>query len=470
MYRSFFGLNDLPFRSTPDLKYFFDAGSRGDVVNAIHYALERGDGIVKIVGEVGVGKTTILRKLAFDLPAKYRVIYINSPNLQPQDILLFICHEFGIEIDHSLPKFTAISKLRDFFIENHALGRQCVIMIDEAQAIPIVTLEEIRLLLNLETEDHKLVQVLLFGQPELDVILQREEIRQFKSRVSHAIYLTPLNFEDVFSYLNFRMSKAGYQGAQLFNKSIAKKIAKASKGIVREIHHLADAALMRAYADNSQQVKLKHISSVQPAVWRSYAISGAFLFLVVSLVGLYLFPYSVNKVEILPAFQVSSLKDRERILIVETIEEDKKNTLTDVSHFIEDRNKQDFSYKTPETRSDEPLHFNSHADLLLKTKQSILSNESHRYSVQIIVSSISDFNRVMTEIAPFLDVEHLFWLIDGGRFILYYGVFSQLEHARALIQVLPPSFLTGNPFIVNRSQLLFRIDQLLDQDAAVSGI
>lgn len=446
MYLSFFGINDLPFRSTPDLRYFFNSGSRGDIVQAIQFALDRGDGIVKIVGEVGVGKTTILRKLAYELPSIYRVIYINSPNLLPQDILLFMCHEFGIDVDYSLPKFNAISRLRDFFIENHAMGRKCVIMIDEAQAIPMVTLEEIRLLLNLETDNHKLVQILLFGQPELDANLQKPEIRQFKSRISHSIYLLPLSPKEVESYLNFRMRVAGYVGKDLFSPRIAKKIAKKTGGIIREIHHFADSVLLAAYADNSRIIKTKHLKSDnENFAFQRYGYAG-FGMVSVSLVLMgYLFFTQTSISQILTSYYPSSNAG----FYVESS--------FDGAHIADSKSGAESNVSDGSNK--EWVANSNFSAYQIRTK--ILNDTQFVFGVQIIVVPHEGFERVVDELAQYLDRDKLFWLAESNHVIVYYGGLATFGEADSVMGVLPEQFLVGKPFVLNRDQIITRIDRLI---------
>lgn len=263
MYRTHFGLKDLPFRSTPDLDYFYKDADREQIVNALFYALERGDGIVKVVGEVGSGKTTLLRVLSKQLPDNYSIVYINTPNLSAHDILFFICVEFGLDVERDEQKYFLTKKLQDFLLNEHAQNRKPLVLIDEAQAMPIETLEEIRLLTNLETEQDKLLQIVLFGQPELDANLNQPQIRQFLSRIAHSISLEPLSPEDVYSYLNFRMRKAGYQGRDVFDLSVSKLIHRLAHGLPRNIHVLADKALLTAYSDNQKLIKPYHVDEAQ---------------------------------------------------------------------------------------------------------------------------------------------------------------------------------------------------------------
>ncbi len=259
MYRKYFGLTNLPFKTTPDVSVFYKHGSRQEILDALLYTISRGDGIVKVTGEVGCGKTMLLRLLATSLPPNFSIVYINSPNLSAKDMILYICAELHLVVDSSMLKFTLLNTLKTELVRLHSEGRQVVMLIDEAQSMTLDVLEEIRLLSNLETSDDKLIQIVLFGQPELDVALQNESIRQLKSRISFNIYIPPLTPEEVKTYLNYRMRKSSYEGLDLFDAAISKKIHKMSSGLPRTINIIADKLLMSAYGSGDSLITKKHI-------------------------------------------------------------------------------------------------------------------------------------------------------------------------------------------------------------------
>ncbi|QCU90694.1 ExeA family protein [Thiomicrorhabdus sediminis] len=259
MYRPYFGLNDLPFKTTPDLQMFYKHGTRQEILDALLYTIERGDGIIKVTGEVGSGKTMLLRLLASKLDDTYELVYINSPNLSSKDLLLYICSELHIQIDSSAPKFDIVNALKQRLLELHAQNKKVVMLVDEAQSMSLETLEEIRLLSNIETADDKLLQIVLFGQPELDKAIEHPNIRQLKSRITYSIYVRPFNYQEVKAYLNYRLRKVGYQGLDLFDNRVAKKICRLSDGLPRSINVLADKALMAAFSTDAKTIHPKHI-------------------------------------------------------------------------------------------------------------------------------------------------------------------------------------------------------------------
>jgi type II secretory pathway predicted ATPase ExeA len=259
MYRKYFGLNKLPFKTTPDISVFYKHGSRQEILEALVYTVTRGDGIVKVTGEVGCGKTMLLRLLAHSLPSNFSIVYINSPNLSAKDMILYICSELEINVDSSMLKFTLLATLKNELVRLHSLGKHVVMLIDEAQSMTIDVLEEIRLLSNLETDDDKLIQIVLFGQPELDVALQDENIRQLKSRISFSIYIPPLTADEVKTYLNYRVRKCSYQGLDLFDGKVSKQVHRLSCGLPRTINIIADKLLMSAYGCGDSQITKKHI-------------------------------------------------------------------------------------------------------------------------------------------------------------------------------------------------------------------
>ncbi len=259
MYRKYFGLNNLPFKTTPDISVFYKHGSRQEILEALVYTVTRGDGIVKVTGEVGCGKTMLLRLLAHSLPKSFSIVYINSPNLSAKDMILYICSELEINVDSSMLKFTLLTALKNELVRLHSLGKNVVMLIDEAQSMTLDVLEEIRLLSNLETDDDKLIQVVLFGQPELDVALQDAKIRQLKSRISFSIYIPPLTPDEVKTYLNYRVRKCSYQGLDLFDGKVSKQVHRLSLGLPRTINIIADKLLMSAYGCGDSEITKKHI-------------------------------------------------------------------------------------------------------------------------------------------------------------------------------------------------------------------
>jgi len=261
MYYAHFGLNEPPFKITPNTEIFFTGSNRGAVLDALMYAVTSGEGIVKVVGEVGSGKTMLCRMLQAMLPDTVECIYLANPSVAPEDILHAIAFELDLKLPKNPDKLIVMQALQSYLLDRHEAGKQVVIFVEEAQGMPLATLEEIRLLSNLETKHDKLLQMVLFGQPELDANLNQTHIRQLRERITHSFYLTPLQEHEVGEYLIFRLRSSGYYGPHLFtDKSIA-KITKSAEGLIRRVNILADKALLAAYAEGVYQVTPKHVNA-----------------------------------------------------------------------------------------------------------------------------------------------------------------------------------------------------------------
>jgi len=261
MYYDYFGLEFPPYRITPDTQVFYKGGERSAILDAVVYGIRNGDAITKVVGEVGSGKTMLCRMLEEKLPARVEVIYLANPSLTPENILHAIALELGLPEANERDRLKVMKALEAYLLKRHADNYQVVLFIEEAQGMPLDTLEEIRLLSNLETRHHKLLQVVLFGQPELDVGLSAPHVRQIKERISNSFRLKPLPFKDVSEYLLFRLESAGYRGPNIYQPAAIRKITRASKGLMRRINILADKSMLAAFTENSHTVTARHVSA-----------------------------------------------------------------------------------------------------------------------------------------------------------------------------------------------------------------
>jgi MSHA biogenesis protein MshM len=259
MYYEHFGLDQAPFRITPNTDFFFSGSNRGATLEALIYAVANGAGIIKVTGEVGSGKTMLCNMLQARLPPQVETIYLAHPNVAPDEILHAIAFELQLDLKPGASRIEVMHRLHDHLLARHAQGKRVVMFIEESQSMPLATLEEIRLLSNLETRNDKLLQIVLFGQPELDENLRDPRIRQLKERIAHSFLLKPLDVAETRDYLMFRLRAAGYRGPELFSSAVIRHIARASSGLTRRINLIADKALLAAYSDNTHTITLRHV-------------------------------------------------------------------------------------------------------------------------------------------------------------------------------------------------------------------
>lgn len=253
MYLEHYGLAEPPFRITPHTEFFYQGANRGATLEALQYAILHGEGLVKVTGEVGAGKTMLCRVLMERLPEGVDTVYLANPSMSKEEILLTIADE--LKIDLKVARSTVLIRaLQEALIERYAAGRQVVVLIDEAHAMPAESLEEVRLLSNLEHGHHKLMQIVLFGQTELNDKLAPVDMRQLRERITHSFELAPLRQADVGEYLMFRLRAAGYKGPDIFDRNAISLIARESEGLTRRINILADKALIASFAAGRHQV------------------------------------------------------------------------------------------------------------------------------------------------------------------------------------------------------------------------
>ena len=254
MYQEFFGLTEAPFSITPDTSYFYSYGHYSEALNTLLIAIRAGEGFIKVTGEVGTGKTLLCRKLLNTIEDRFVTAYIPNPMLTPYGLQSAVADELGLDMSRHYGHHQLLKMITDRLLELTAQGKNIVLCIDEAQAMPIETMEALRLLTNLETEKQKLLQVILFGQPELDERLNEKNVRQLKQRITFSYQLKPIDREGVELYLTHRLGVAGYKGGNLFEMKAIGSLFKASRGIPRLINILSHKSMMSAYGQGTKYV------------------------------------------------------------------------------------------------------------------------------------------------------------------------------------------------------------------------
>lgn len=280
MYEGYFSLREAPFSITPDTDFFYPHEGAQAALNTLLVALRSGEGFLKIVGEVGCGKTLLCRQLLKTLQGECVTAYIPNPDMGPDDLLMALARELGLRVRQPHTRHNVLNALHASLLKHSLADRRVVVCIDEAQAIPLDAVESLRLLSNLETEKRKLLQLVLLGQPELDVKLALPDIRQLLQRITFSEYLGPMLPSRVPMYLEHRLSRAAigaHTDIHLFEPEAAAAIARFSRGVPRMVNVLAHKCLMLAFGENVHRVSEEHVRlaaqdtpGVAPAVapWR----------------------------------------------------------------------------------------------------------------------------------------------------------------------------------------------------------
>jgi MSHA biogenesis protein MshM len=282
MYLEHFGFREWPFSLTPDTSFFFACSNYQAALNTLLVAARSGEGFIKIVGEVGNGKTMLCRKFLATLnsdknsinaiglqdgdrsgrfASKFVTAYIPNPYLEPRSLLLAVAAELRIELSDTTDQHHMLKELTKSLLNFAREGKQILVCLDEAQAMPLESIEALRLMTNLETEKRKLLQVVLFGQPELDERLKQNSVRQLRQRISFQHQLLGLHRDEIDRYVRHRLAVAGYKGETLFNKSAVRLLHRVSGGTPRLINIIAHKALLLAYGEGRQQILPNHIRS-----------------------------------------------------------------------------------------------------------------------------------------------------------------------------------------------------------------
>jgi MSHA biogenesis protein MshM len=271
MYLTHFGLKAAPFALTPDTAFAFSSRAQREALDTLVLALDGGEGFIKITGEVGTGKTLLCRRFlaratSAGLPSEaqsakegYRTAYVPNPCLSPRTLLLAIARELKIRVVNVNSDSDILQTLNRALLRLAARGSRVVVCLDEAQAMPVETLEALRLLSNLETEKRKLVQVILFGQPELDRKLARHDLRQLRTRIAFHYELSALSGAETEVYLAHRLRVAGHQGRALFPADVAQAVHRCARGVPRLVNIIAHKSLLLAYGQGCERVTARQV-------------------------------------------------------------------------------------------------------------------------------------------------------------------------------------------------------------------
>ena len=258
MYRGHFGLREMPFGITPDTSFAYACTSHQEALNTVLVAVRNGEGFIKIVGEVGTGKTLLCRRFLATLDQNHVSAYIPNPYLEPRTLLFALAEELGVAVPKDADQHRLLKSLNHALLNFAHQGKTVVLCLDEAQAMPIETLEALRLLTNLETEKRKLLQVVLFGQPELDRKLEQEAVRQLRQRITFQYRLAALDRAEIEQYIAHRLRVAGYRGNRMFTPAAVRVVHRLSAGVPRLINIIAHKAMLLAYGEGLQQVLPRH--------------------------------------------------------------------------------------------------------------------------------------------------------------------------------------------------------------------
>lgn len=258
-YVAYFGLREPPFGITPDTSFFFAGRGTQEALNTLLVAISNGEGFIKITGEVGTGKTLLCRKFLATLDSGWVSAYIPNPTLEPRALLLALAEELGVPVDASADQHRLMKGINKCLLDLARLRKRVVLCMDECQAMPLETLEAVRLLTNLETEKRKLLHVVLFGQPELDRRLEDKSIRQLLQRISFHYTLGGMSESEVGAYVAHRLAVAGSTQSALFADAALKALHRGSRGVPRLVNILAHKSLLLVFGEGAARVERRHV-------------------------------------------------------------------------------------------------------------------------------------------------------------------------------------------------------------------
>lgn len=458
LYLDHFGLSKPPFQITPDLDFFFSGGRRGDILLALLHVAAHDEGISTLVAEVGSGKTLLARLMISRLGPEICAVYLANPCFSRDEIVAAIARDLGLtELSESTEG--KLAALQAELLRRHAAGQRVLLVVDEAHAMPAESLEEVRLLSNLETGQHKLINIMLFGQPELDTLLADTRLRQVRDRVIHRFQLSPLQCSEASAYIDHRLRAAGWQGADLFSTTAMTRLIKASDGRARRINLLADKALLAAYAQGERSVEPRHVDNAVQELpldrfptttprtnhWRIAATSLALAFVMtagaVSILGWY---------RSSPAEAVAATTPKPPTAVTTTIQPAPTPRMAVEANIA--------------TLAAQPSEIaNTRFDAVLARTQSLLKKQDLRgYTIQLAaLPSNTSPDRYLEQIATQLDMSKVYArysVYKGMSYMsVYFGEFHSYSAAASDMKGLPAALKNNRPLV--RTWIKIKEDQ-----------
>jgi MSHA biogenesis protein MshM len=460
LYLKHFDLEKSPFQITPDIDFFFSGSQRGGILTALLHVACHDEGIVTVVAEVGSGKTLLARLMLARLPADISTVYLANPCFSRDEIISAISRDLGLPAQSGTTEEN-LAQLHQELLRRHAQGQRVLLVIDEAHAMPIESLEEVRLLSNLETDRHKLVNIMLFGQPELDTVLADRRLRQVRDRVIHRFELPPLVNDEATAYIDHRLRVAGWSGGRLIAPAAITALIKLSQGRARRINLLADKALLAAYAEGVKQVEKRHVVSAsgelhpdsapasffaQPAV-RYGAISVALAILLasamVAVLGWYRAPMQAQAEPVLPrtaapvaAVAPAELKEVPTPAVKPPVDSPASPVAT-VKEVAKDAGK--------------PSRVKV-ADVVKRTEELVGNADKRGFTLQLAslpsMENVGDYlNNMAAFVDPALLYAHKRSYKGAGSAAVYFGYYSSEPEAREALNKLPEALKSNHPVI-----------------------
>ncbi len=484
MYLDHFGLQVYPFSITPNTDMFYAGGGRGEIIEQLLQTIENGEGFIKLIGAIGSGKTIVCRMLCQRLPKTIQVALLLNPNLTPEQLVPALLQEFRRPIDNEHNIVTQRQILLDHLITLNRNGERALVLIEEAQSMPLETLEELRLLSNLETEQVKLMQIVLIGQPALDANLRTRQTRQILERITTSLTLLPLSLEETEQYLQSRLWATGYRGNRLFSPGALRSLHRTSKGGMRQINLLAHKALQIACQHGAYLVTTQHLLLAistsefihKVTYWHRPALAAGSVAAILA-AGIALHSSWALNPPLSIAFKQAEAFIMESALTA-PLQQNRSRTIADET--TEDYNQQVPPYTQPTPtyaiglhpylQPNDPLK----AEIIAAHHWLATSDQNHFTIQMVLLQEESSLRRLKKQLAaqmPALqEIELKIFRLKSNRLLIYLNEFESPAEGLEVMRRLPDSLKLGEPKLRTLARAAKTIKKLAQSSQCLPGM